>query len=99
MPVPSGLVAWNSRLRDTELVSATTLFPPIPQPAAKSPLLDMEPPMWNFSSQSPVCSEGPSVDNEEVAAGPSVPVQGTTSFNGKLILFYNASIASNPSDT
>ncbi|KAM0874592.1 hypothetical protein ACQ4PT_037302 [Festuca glaucescens] len=103
-----------------EFVSASTLFPPIPEPAVinvtqhaepskkadnllpvqavsnvpvqgcpdglvagKTPLTDVENPMWNFTSQSHVCSKGPSVDNESVHVGPSVPVKSTTSSMGR----------------
>ncbi|KAM0842266.1 hypothetical protein ACQ4PT_058467 [Festuca glaucescens] len=106
--------------RCNELVSASTLFAPIPEPAVinvtkhaepskkadnllpvqavtnvpvqgcpdglvagKTPLTDVENPMWNFTSQSHVCSEGPSVDNESVPVGPSVPVTSTTSSMGR----------------
>ncbi|KAM0858418.1 hypothetical protein ACQ4PT_047846 [Festuca glaucescens] len=51
--------------------------------AGKTLLTDVENPMWNFTSQSPVCSEGPSVDNESVPVGPSVPVTSTTSSMGR----------------
>ncbi|KAM0906696.1 hypothetical protein ACQ4PT_016611 [Festuca glaucescens] len=51
--------------------------------AGKSPLTYVENPMWNFTSQSPVCSEGPSVDNELVPVGPSVPVTSTTTSMGR----------------
>ncbi|KAM0825095.1 hypothetical protein ACQ4PT_069768 [Festuca glaucescens] len=51
--------------------------------AGKTPLTDVENPMWNFTSQSHVCSEGPSVDNESVPVGPSVPVTSTTSSMGR----------------
>ncbi|KAM0851177.1 hypothetical protein ACQ4PT_052596 [Festuca glaucescens] len=43
-----------------------------------SPLLNMDPPIWNFSSQSPVRCDGPSVDNEAAALGPNVPIQCTS---------------------
>ncbi|KAM0847602.1 hypothetical protein ACQ4PT_054908 [Festuca glaucescens] len=45
---------------------------------ATSPLLNLDPPVWNFTSQSPVCCDVPSVDKEAADPSPNVPIDGTS---------------------